>query len=152
MKTTKILLAGVAINFVSFLVGGGSYFLFGGVFNLEPRAIWKWTPAQGFNMPAKWWVILFLLNLVLAIAFAFIYALIEKGLPGQGLKKGLSFGLIVWIVGPIPALITMYLMINIATGALIYFTLQSLVEWLIYGAVISAIYREKFCVTKSAMI
>jgi hypothetical protein len=91
----RVFLAGIAINFISFLVGGGSYFLFGRVFNLEPTAIWKWTPAQGFDMPVEWWVVLFLLNIILAIVFAFIYALIEKGLPGKGIQKGLSFGIIV---------------------------------------------------------
>jgi hypothetical protein len=32
---------------------------------------------------------------------------------------------------------------NIATGALIYFILQSLFEWLVYGTIISAIYKRK---------
>jgi len=138
----RVLLAGIAIFFISFIVGGGSYFLFGRVFNLEPRAIWKWTSAQGFDMSAEWWIILFLLNIILAVAFAFVYALIEKGLPGKGMRKGLSFGIIVWIVGPIPALVTMYLMMNIATGALIYFIFQSFFEWLVYGTVISVIYKD----------
>lgn len=139
----RILLAGLAIFFISFLIGGGSYFLFGKVFQLEPTNIWKWTPAQGFNMSAAWWIILFVLNIVLAVIFAFVFALIEKGLPGKGVQKGLGFGIIVWIVGPIPALVTMYLMMNIATGALAYFILQSLFEWLVYGSVISIIYKEK---------
>ncbi len=139
----RIFIAGLAIFFISFLIGGGSYFLFGRVFKLEPTSIWKWTPAQGFDMPTQWWIVLFLLNIVLAVIFAFVFALIEKGLPGKGIQKGLGFGTIVWIVGPIPALVTMYLMMNIATGALIYFILQSLFEWLVYGAVISLIYKEK---------
>jgi len=142
INITKVLLAGCTIFFISFLVGGGSYFLFSWVFDLEPHTIWKWTPTQGFNMSVEWWIILFLLNIILAIAFAFIYALIEKGLPGKGIRKGLNFGIIVWIVGPIPALVTMYLMMNIATGALMYFIFQSLFEWLVYGTVISAIYKE----------
>lgn len=144
----RIILAGLAIFFISFFIGGGSYFLFGKVFQLEPTNIWKWTPAQGFNMSVQWWVILFLLNIVLAIIFAFVFALIEKGLPGKGIQKGLGFGIIVWIVGPIPALVTMYLMMNIATGALAYFTLQSLFEWLVYGTVISLIHGNKEYATK----
>jgi predicted tellurium resistance membrane protein TerC len=143
LNIKKIILAGLAIFFISFLIGGGSYFLFGRVFELEPTSIWKWTPAQGLNMPAEWWIILYLLNIVLAIIFAFVFSLIEKGLPGKGIQRGLAFGIIVWIVGPIPALVTMYLMINIATGALVYFALQSLFEWLIYGSVISFIYKDE---------
>lgn len=137
----RVLLAGIAINFISFIVGGGSYFLFGGVFELEPRNIWKWTPAMGFNIPVSW-PTLFLLNIILAIVFAWVFAVLYKGIPGRGIRKGLIFGIIVWIVGPIPALGTLYLMTNIANGALIYFTIQSLFEWLAYGTVISAIYKE----------
>lgn len=146
MKTLnikKIILAGIAIFFASFIAGGGSYFLFGRVFELEPSYIWKWTPTQGFNMPAEWWLILFSLNIILALAFAFVYALIEKSLPGQQTKKGIVFGLIIWVVGPIPALATMYLMMNIAGGALLYFVFQSLFEWLVYGMIISAIYKTE---------
>lgn len=143
LNIKKILFAGLTIFFISFLIGGGSYFLFGKVFQLEPTSIWKWTPAQGFNMPIQWWIILFVLNIVLAVIFTFVYALIKKGLPGKGIQKGLSFGLIVWIVGPIPALVTMYLIMNIANGALVYFTIQSLFEWMVYGLVISIIYKEK---------
>ena len=137
----RVVAAGIAINFISFLVGGGGYLLFKQVFELEPAYIWKWTPAMGLEIPINWLTLL-LLNIILAIVFALIYAIISKGIPGQGIQKGLIFGIIVWIVGPIPALLTMYLMINIATGALIYFALQSLFEWLVYGLVISAIYKE----------
>lgn len=139
----RVLFAGIAIFFISFIIGGGSYFLFGWVFDLEPSAVWKWTPEKGFNMPANWLIILFLLNIVLALAFAFIYALIKNDLPGKGIQKGLYFGVIVWIVGPIPALATMYLLINIASGALAYFAIQSLFEWLVYGTIIAAIYKEE---------
>lgn len=152
MNITKVLFAGLAIFLISFLIGGGSYFLFGRVFELEPISIWKWTPAQGFNMPVQWWILLLLLNIVLAVIFAFVFALIQKGLPGKGIQKGLWFGIMVWIVGPIPSLITIYLMMNIAAGALIYFTLQSLSEWLVYGTIISLIYKEKEFTAKSSKV
>ncbi len=142
LNISRILLAGIAINFISFLVGGGSYFLFGWVFEFEPTNIWKWTPAMGSNIPISWWTLL-LVNIILAIIFAFIYAILHGSIPGKGIQKGLIFGLIIWIVGPIPALITMYLMMNIAIGSLLYFTIQSLVEWLVYGITIAAIYKNR---------
>lgn len=150
LNIKKILFAGLAIFFISFIIGGGSYFLFGHVFELEPTNIWKWTPAQGFDMPATWWMILFVFNIVLAVIFAFIFALIRNGLPGKGIQQGLVFGIIVWIVGPVPALITMYLMLDIADGALLYFTLQSFFEWLVYGSIISLIYTDKEIAAKAS--
>lgn len=138
---TRVVLAGIAINFVSFLVGSGSYLLFKGVFELEPSYIWKWTPAMGLNIPVSWWSLL-LMNIVLAIVFAWVFAVLYKGIPGRGLQKGLVFGLFAWLIGVIPPMVTLYLMTYIAPGALLYFTFQGLFEWLVYGIVISAIYKE----------
>lgn len=143
MNPKRIILAGVAINFISFIVGGGSYLLFGWVFGLEPTNIWKWTPAMGFDIPVNW-PTLFLLNIILAMAFAWVFALLYKGIPGQGIRKGLVFGFFAWIIGVLPATTTLYLMTNIAPLALTYFTIQGLLEWLVYGAVIAAIYREYY--------
>lgn len=137
----RVVLAGIAINFVSFLVGGGSYFLFGWIFKLEPTSIWKWTPNMGLNIPVSW-PILFLMNIVLAIAFAWVFAVLYKGIPGKGAWKGLLFGFFAWIIGVVPAMATLYLMTNIAPIALFYFTAQGLFEWLVYGTVISVIYKE----------
>lgn len=138
----KVLLAGIAINFVSFLVGGGSYLLFKGVFDLEPTSVWKWTPAMGLNIPVSWWVLL-LMNIILAIVFAWVFAVLYKGIPGKGIRKGLIFGILAWLIGVVPPMTTLYLMTRIATGALLYFTFQGLFEWLVYGLVISLIYREE---------
>lgn len=143
MNFRHIVFAGIAINFVSFIVGGGSYFLFGRVFELEPTSIWKWTPAMGLNIPVSW-MTLFLLNIILAIIFAWVFAILYKGIPGQGVRKGLAFGFLAWLIGVLPAMTTLYLVTNIAPLALVYFTVQGLFEWLVYGAVIAAIYREYY--------
>jgi uncharacterized membrane protein YagU involved in acid resistance len=137
----RVLLAGIAINFISFLVGGGSYLIFGWVFKLEPTSVWKWTPAMGLNIPVSW-LSLFLMNIVLAIVFAWVFAVLYKGIPGEGVRKGLMFGLFAWLIGVVPSMVTLYLMTHIAPVALLYFTAQGLFEWLVYGTVISAIYKE----------
>lgn len=141
MNIKKILLAGVAINFASFVVGGGSYFLFGWIFTLEPANIWKWTPAMGLNISVSWPVLLFL-NIVFAVVFAWVFAALYGGIPGSGIRKGLMFGLFAWLIGVLPAITTLYLMTYIAPLALVYFTFQGLFEWLAYGAIIAAIYKE----------
>lgn len=138
----RIILAGIAINFVSFLIGGGSYLLFGWVFKLEPTSVWKWTPAMGFNIPVSW-PILFLMNIVLAVVFAWVFAVLYQGIPGKGVQKGFMFGLLAWLIGVIPPMVTLYLMTRIAPAALLYFTIQGLFEWLVYGMIIAVIYKEK---------
>ncbi|MBI4722346.1 MAG: hypothetical protein HY769_05000 [Candidatus Stahlbacteria bacterium] len=139
----RVLIAGIVANLMSFIVGGGGYLLFGWVFQLEPQNIWKWTPGTTISMSLNWWIFLILGNTVLAIALALVYAILFNGIPGQGVKKGMTFGFLVWIVGVLPAMFSMYVLVKIATGALFYFATQGLLEYLIYGAVISLIYKGK---------
>lgn len=139
----RVLLAGIAINFVSYLAGGGSYFFFRWIFELEPRNIWKWTPGTTLDMSPKWWISLLIINTLLAVIFALVFAILYRGIPGRGLQKGFAFGFLVWLVGVVPPVLTWYFLVNISPGALVYFTIQGLFEWLVYGIVISAIYKEK---------
>ena len=94
-------------------------------------------------MPLKWWVFLLLRNIVLALVFALVFAIIHRGIPGKGLQKGVILGFVVWLVGVIPPVFTWYFLVNIAPGALLFFALQGLFEWLVYGIVISVIYKER---------
>jgi hypothetical protein len=140
VKFGRAVVAGLVANVLSFVVGGGGYQLFGWVFELEPRGVWKWTPGQ--SMSAGWWVFLVGGNTLLAIVYALVYAVLYHGIPGSGLRKGLAFGLIVWLVGVAPAIFTMYALVNIHGGALLYFLTQSLVEHLVYGAAVALVYGK----------
>jgi hypothetical protein len=138
VKFGRAVVAGLVANVLSFVVGGGGYHLFGWVFTLEPRGIWKWNP--GADMSVGWWVFLIAGNTLAAIVFAVVYAILFKGIPGTGLRKGLVFGVIVWLIGVVPAIFTMYIMMNIHPGALLYFLAQAFVEYLVYGAVVALVY------------
>jgi hypothetical protein len=140
VKFGRAVVAGLVANVLSFLVGGGGYQLFWWVFELEPRAVWKWSPAQTADMSVAWWAFLIGGNTLLAIVYALAFAVLFHGIPGTGLRKGLVFGLIVWLVGVLPAIFTMYVLINIHPGALVYFLTQSLVEHLVYGAAVALVY------------
>ncbi len=146
----KVLIAGIIVNLASFIVGGGSYHLFGWVFHLEPQNIWKWKPGETINMPLYWWIFLILGNTVLAIVVALVYAILYKGIPGRGIKKGLVFGFLTWLIGVLIPMFSMYILLKIATGTIIYFTLQGLFEYLLYGVIISAIYTEKDAASPTA--
>lgn len=140
VKLGRAVVAGLVANIVSFVVGGGGYQLFGWVFELEPSEIWKWTP--GADMSIGWWVFLIVGNTLLAIVYALVYAVLFHGIPGTGYRKGMVFGLIVWLVGVVPAIFTMYALMNVHGGALTYFLTQSLVEHLVYGTVVALIYGK----------
>lgn len=137
MKIGKVLIAGVAITVFNAIVGavtcGG---IFSWVYKLEPTNVWK--PMCGG--PGA----MFMLgSLVLSIILAFVYGLINKGIPGKNkLVKGLVFGLCVWAVGMLPGMFATYTFMTVATTVIIYWTILGLIKAPLEGMIIAAIYGE----------
>ena len=105
---------------------------------------WKWTPQTTFDsIPISQLIFIITVNTILAIFVVFLYAVLYKGIPGRGIKKGIIFGLLMYPMSVLVPMFSMYVLLNIATGAILYFSLQGLVEFLVYGAIIAVIYKEK---------
>lgn len=137
MKMGKVLIAGVAVTIFNAIVGGVTC---GGVFNwvykLEPTNVWK--PMDG--CPGA----MFMLgSLVLSIILSFVYALINKGIPGGNkLAKGIVFGLCVWAVGMLPGMFATYTFMTVAPTVVVYLTIMGLITTPLQGMIIAAIYGE----------
>jgi len=76
--------------------------------------------------------------------FGFVYeklggAIREK----QEIKKGLKFGMLVFLVAGIPTVLTMYLLINLPSGLLATWTLVQLVLYLIGGLVAAKLIKPE---------
>ena len=80
-----------------------------------------------------------LIGLIVAIIFASVYALIYKGIPGEGIKKGMIYGLIVWLLGALSRIAAMPFYLAIATTVVVYWIIQAFVLNLINGAIVGAI-------------
>jgi len=80
---------------------------------------------------------------------AFLYAVLFKAIPGTGVKKGLLFGLLMYPMSVLIPMFSWYVMMNVAGQAVLCFTLEQLIEILVYGAVISIIYKEKEFASKA---
>jgi hypothetical protein len=137
MKTGKILIAGVVVTVFNAIVGGVTC---GGVFNwvykLEPTNVWK--PMNGG--PDAMFMIG---SLVLSIILSFVYALINRGIPGGNkFTKGIVFGLCVWAVGMLPGMFATYAFMTVATPVVIYWTILGLIKTPLEGMIIAAIYGE----------
>lgn len=134
MRVKRMLIAGVVSRMAGTILGivtcGG---IFNWVYALEPTDIWK--PMAG--PPPIWFNVA---SLALGIILALIYALLYRGIPGRGIVKGLVFGLFVWLVGTVPGMLATYTFMRIATGVVIYWTIQGLVVLLVEGIIIAAIY------------
>jgi|GEM_PF-2959136 len=81
-----------------------------------------------------------------ALILVFIFAKIYKGIPGAGIRKGLWYGLIVWLVGHFLTMLSnsAYLASNMHYNNLLtvcLFNLKFLVPLLIKGLILGIIFR-----------
>lgn len=137
MNIKKMILAIIVVAVFNFIVGMltcGSTFNW--VYKLEPTNVWK--PMTSISFPLMIAGILFVDTL-----FVFVYALINKGIPGQNrFTKGLLYGLLVVLVGLIPGMIATYTYMTVSTIVVIYWTIWGLIVSPLKGLITSAIYGE----------
>lgn len=146
MNFKRIIIAGLSIDIISFIIFPLFFSspLFGWVFKLEPTNIWKWTPEVPLTlMPVGWLIFFIVANTALALFIAFLYAVLYKAIPGAGIKKGLMFGLLMSPMGVLIPMFSIWAMFRVADVTVLLFTAEQLIEILVYGAVIGAIYKEK---------
>lgn len=77
---------------------------------------------------------------VIGLLFTGIYTVVEKSIPGKTLaKKGLNYGLLMWLIGGIPSSLTMVLLINLPIDLIAYWTVTGLIINLLAGTVMARI-------------
>lgn len=113
--------------------------LFNWVYTLPPN-IWKdmtmlMTPG---NMVGS-----IVFGFIISVIFVSVFAYLYKGIPGKGVKKGMTYGFLVWLVGTVSGIITMPFYMTINSIVVVYWVLQALVLNLINGAIVGALYKEK---------
>jgi hypothetical protein len=72
-----------------------------------------------------------------------VFAALYKGLPLKGVKKGLMYGFIIWLVGTFSGMVTLPFYMTIAWTVVIYWLINGLVIHLIFGALVGWLYKEK---------
>jgi len=76
-------------------------------------------------------------NVVTGILLASVYSIICEGIPRTGVKRGLFYGIILFLAAGIPSSLSMYLLINLPVALIAWWSLESLAIYLIGGVVIA---------------
>jgi hypothetical protein len=83
-----------------------------------------------------------ILGVISAILIALVFAVVRPSVPGNTIaKKGLNYGLILFILGGIPSYFAMFLLINLPAGLILYWAFETLVVDLIGGMILAWILR-----------
>ena len=137
MKIGRIVLLGFVLTVFGIIVGNvfcGN--LFSWVYQLEPTFVWRDMKDIDFMKFNAFFV---LLNIILA----FVYVIIHKSLPGSNkFVKGICFGLMVWLIGILPGMVSTNAFMVVADGVIVYWTIFEFFNNIIKGVIISLIYGE----------
>ena len=105
IKPTKAIVAGILggmaaslVVLILFRLIGFEYW--GILTNPEyqsPKLLKVWTEIEPISLAVNNPGIITLGFVILSILHAFVFAIIRQGIPGEGLKKGIIFGLIIWL-------------------------------------------------------
>jgi hypothetical protein len=92
-----------------------------------------WRP----DMSSKIWL-MYVLSILVALIFAYVFA---KGRDGRGLLEGVRFGLLMWLFISVPMNGAWWVMLPIPLAIVVRWILFGLVEMLVAGILVSAIYK-----------
>lgn len=73
------------------------------------------------------------LTLLIGVIFAWVYSLLRQSIPGKNSIKGIYYGLILFLVSGLPFATTTYLLFAVPVFLLLYWTLSSLIIYLLSG-------------------
>ncbi|NIM46672.1 MAG: hypothetical protein GTN40_00740 [Candidatus Aenigmarchaeota archaeon] len=143
MKAWKIIVAGIVfaiiaqiIHYVEAIATMGFY--------MDPTYFTVWSkimmPTEGAP-PAEFYYFSIGFGIITGIIYAVVYAMVKKSVPGKTIvKQGLYFGFLLFLLG-IPHTLAMYLIINLPTLLLFYWTITGLIINLIGGVIIAGIVK-----------
>jgi len=136
MNIKRLIVAGIAAS-VLFLVLDMVLGMAGGFIGAQVFGS-PFEQPPGIEVKVKFGLIFELIN---GFMLAVIYAVIHPSLPGQGWKKGISYGLLVWGLRVVMWAFSTYMMTDMSPILIAITVVTGLIEVLILGVVIAAIYR-----------
>ncbi|MBW2995296.1 hypothetical protein KY312_03010 [Candidatus Woesearchaeota archaeon] len=138
MTVSRTLFAGFIAAVIAFVYGFFTNgFLFSWIYLIVPGAeLWK-------EMTGLWYLWAVIIILSTHIIFAFIYALIQEGIPGIRYSKGFFFGLMIWLIGIVAPNLSILLTMKISIFIPLYAIINGLIQYTIIGIVYSAILTLK---------
>ena len=92
-----------------------------------------WRP----NMSSRAWL-MYVFSALIALLFTYIFV---KGREGKGLAEGVRFGIIIWLFVSVPMNVSWWVMLPIGWQIILRWILFGLLEMLIAGILVAAIYK-----------
>lgn len=135
-KLFRMVLAGILAGFILFLVMGISYNFTQEVSDPSIRHLFR------ENISMKWFYKLLFINIGTGIIMALFYSIMQTGLPGSGIIKGIFWGFTVWAIMVCQPLITLLVTGKLTTALLISWLAQGFASYVAAGISIAMVEKS----------
>ena len=107
-------------------------------FFMDPTYYPVWSkimmPTEGPPPPSFFYAAI-IFAIINGILLALVYAIIRGGIPGKGVKRGVVYGFLIFLVAGVPGALMLYLLINLPSALIAYWALENLIIALIGGTI-----------------
>ena len=112
--------------------------------NREYFALWSkvMMPANG-PPGTEFFLASIIIDLIVGMILAGSYSLLADAIPGEGISKGINYGILLFLIAGVPFTLTVFLLFAVPGSLLVFWAISSLVIYLISGAVFAKIMVEK---------
>ena len=144
MRFKKIIISGLVAGLIAFLVGNILYMnpLISRIYS--EYGDWPGSkPMDYFGGLGNWLTLMLVGGLVSTVFLAILYSYTEKGIDiRSSWKKGLLFGILLWLVSTVPTSYYTWLMYSYPDILIIIETFNGLVGSIVAGMVLAIVYEK----------
>ncbi|MFH0936392.1 MAG: hypothetical protein V1815_01785 [Candidatus Woesearchaeota archaeon] len=140
----KVVITGIIFAILAQIIhSGGAYFTTDYYTNDEYVGIWSQLMMPEDGAPGtKFFITSLLFNLIAGVFYTTFYIVTRASIPGRNFfRKGLFYGLFLFLVASIPGFLSLYLLINLPTMLLYVWALENFIINIFGGVIISEINR-----------
>lgn len=134
MMWKKGIIAGIVTGVVIFVIGMVMGILLGVDYTKTPQL---WKPMTG-----NWTYYMIVVDIIEGIIYGLVFGIVMNSVPGNGWKKGLNYGLILWLVATAPGMMMTYFTMAVPDMIVASWLFGGLISLVIAGPLIAIIYNK----------
>ena len=102
-------------------------------------AVWSKIMMPGMGPPpTEFYVYSILSSFIVGLIYSYVYVRVKEIMKGTAMKKGMKYGLAIFLMAGIPFFLSVYLLVNLPLGLLVYWLIiDGLLTYLLGGMAIA---------------